>query len=65
MVVYFCPKSPKEWTFGQKSGGLLEFCIGGGLIKSGGLFARIRYSLLWLFDVDYSKMAFLPEILHF
>ena len=37
-----CPKkAPKSGLFGQKSGGLLEFCIGGGLIKSGGLLARI------------------------
>ena len=36
-------KAPKSGLFGQKSGGLFEFCIGGGLIKSGGLLARIRY----------------------
>ena len=41
----FSPKkAPKSGLFRQKSGGLFEFCIGGGLIKSGGLFALIRYS---------------------
>ena len=34
----FCPKS---LLLGQKSGGLFEFCIGGGLIKSGSLLAWI------------------------
>ena len=42
-----CPKKPQKGDFlGQKGGGLFEFCIGGSLIKSGGLLARIRYS--WL-----------------
>ena len=36
-------KAPKSGVFGQKGGGLFEFCISGGLIKSGGLLARIRY----------------------
>ena len=31
----FVQKSPKKWTFGQKSGGLFEFSSSGGLIKSG------------------------------
>jgi len=37
----FDQKCPKKWTFWVKSGGLFEFCISGGLIKSGGLMARI------------------------
>ena len=43
----FCPKMPqkasKRGLLAQKSGGLLEFQSSGGLIKSGLLFARIRY----------------------
>ena len=35
-------KAPKSGLFGQKSGGLFEFHVGGGLIKSGSLLARIR-----------------------
>ena len=30
-------KAPKSGLFGQKSGGLFEFFIGGGLIKSGSI----------------------------
>ena len=48
----FCPKMPqkasKRGLLAQKSGGLLEFQSSGGLIKSGLLFARIRY-----FYLDY------------
>ena len=44
----FCPKMPqkasKRGLLAQKSGGLLEFQSSGGLIKSGLLFARIRYT---------------------
>ena len=43
----FCPKMPqkasKRGLLAQKSGGLLEFQSSVGLIKSGLLFARIRY----------------------
>ena len=43
----FCPKMPqkasKRGLLAQKSGGLLEFQSSGGLIKSGLLFARMRY----------------------
>ena len=44
-LLKFLPKKPQKVEFWEKSGGLLEFCIGGGLIKSGGLFAWIRYFL--------------------
>ena len=42
----FVIKAPESGLLGKKSGGLFEFCIGGGLIKSGGfrLFAWIRYT---------------------
>ena len=36
-------KAPKSGLLEQKSGVLLEFCQSGGLIKSGLLFAPIRY----------------------
>ena len=36
-------KASKRGLLAQKSGGLLEFQSSGGLIKSGLLFARIRY----------------------
>ena len=36
-------KAPKSGPFGQKSGGLFEFFIGGGLIKSGSVLAQIWY----------------------
>ena len=38
----FAQNAPNSGLLGKKSGGLFEFCIGGGLIKSGGLFAWIR-----------------------
>ena len=45
----FCPKMPqkasKRGLLAQKSGGLLEFQSSGGLIKSGLLFVRIRYTI--------------------
>ena len=55
----FAQKSPKNWTFGQKSGGLFEFCIGGGLIKSGGLFAWIRYAInFFIMNFSMEKIVF-------
>ena len=36
-----CPKAPKSGLFEQKSAGLFEFSVSGGLIKSGSLMARI------------------------
>ena len=37
----FTQKNIKSGLFGQKSGGLFEFCVSGGLIKSGSLLAQI------------------------
>ena len=38
----FGQKAKKSGLLGKKGVGLLEFYIGGGLIKSGGLFSQIR-----------------------
>ena len=37
-------KASKSGLLVQKSGGLFKFCCTGGLIKSGGLYALIRYA---------------------
>ena len=52
-------KAQKSGPFGQKSGGLFEFCIGGGLIKSGGLFAWIRYAInFFIMNFSMEKIVF-------
>ena len=38
----FGQKAKKSGLLGKKSVDLLEFCIGGGLIKSGGLFSQMQ-----------------------
>ena len=48
-------KAPKSGLFGQKGGGLFEFCIGGGLIKSGSLLTRIWYLKKITFCTELEK----------
>ena len=46
-IEIFVQKAPKSGLLGKKSGSLFEFCIDGGLIKIGGLFAQIWYVIFF------------------